>query len=324
MNYTITLTAHPAADYCPMMDEQRFAELVQDIRANGLHDPITMLDGKILDGRNRYRACIEARVEPAFTEDCGDSPTQYVWSKNLARRDLTPSQRTAIAVEMLPPLKQEAKKRQVANLKQGQESPVPDRGQERGKDNHEAIEEAAAIVGVSGRQVYRAAIVKERDPKLFDEIKAGKINVRSAHRKVTEQDAQPPATPPASKMREGQKPRAERIAEIAKLASEGYRASQIADEIGVTVYHVRHIANEEGITLPDKAIGRVHRVKVRRVIEETVHGLAGYAVGLSTINGTFDDITAPDATEWAQSLAESMKPINKLRKRLMEYANGQS
>jgi hypothetical protein len=125
-------------------------------------------------------------------------------------------------------------------------------------------------------------------------------------------------------VREGHKPRAERIAEITKLASEGYRSSQIADEIGVSAEYVRDIANAEGITLPDKALGRVRHVKVRRVIEETVHGLAGYAIGLSMINGSLDDITTPDATEWAQSLAESLKPINKLRKRLMEYANGQS
>ena len=32
-------------------------ELRDDIKKNGLRDPLLLLDGKLLDGRNRYRAC---------------------------------------------------------------------------------------------------------------------------------------------------------------------------------------------------------------------------------------------------------------------------
>ncbi len=85
-----------------MLTGAEFDALVRDIVANGLLEPITLhTDGSILDGRNRYRACIEARVEPAFvTWDGPPNPVAFVISKNLARRHLTTKQRAALAAEM--------------------------------------------------------------------------------------------------------------------------------------------------------------------------------------------------------------------------------
>ena len=50
------MDSHPAADEFPMMDKKRFEELKADMLANGQHEPITVCGGKILDGRNRYKA----------------------------------------------------------------------------------------------------------------------------------------------------------------------------------------------------------------------------------------------------------------------------
>lgn len=46
----------------------------------------------ILDGGNRYRACIEAGVEPRYEEYAGDDLVQFVLSSNLNRRHLMPGQ----------------------------------------------------------------------------------------------------------------------------------------------------------------------------------------------------------------------------------------
>jgi site-specific DNA-methyltransferase (adenine-specific) len=86
---------HPAADAFPMMDAARLDELKADIAANGQREPITLCDGMILDGRNRYRACLELGIQPLIREYSGD-PWALAWSMNGARRDLDATVRALI------------------------------------------------------------------------------------------------------------------------------------------------------------------------------------------------------------------------------------
>ena len=71
------LDFHPAAALFPFMevDGPEFGELVADVLEHGLLQPIVLHDGRILDGRNRYRACQHAGIEPRFVEWNGESPT---------------------------------------------------------------------------------------------------------------------------------------------------------------------------------------------------------------------------------------------------------
>jgi len=86
---------HPAADAFPMMDNNRYKELLEDIREHGQREAITTCDGMILDGRNRYKACLELGIEP-ITRVFNDDPWSYVWSLNGQRRDLVGEQRYLI------------------------------------------------------------------------------------------------------------------------------------------------------------------------------------------------------------------------------------
>ena len=87
---------HPLCTFFPRMTEKEFFALVKNIRENGLNHPITLLDGMILDGGNRYKACIEAGVTPRFVKYEGSDPVRFVLSENLERRHLDAGQRAAI------------------------------------------------------------------------------------------------------------------------------------------------------------------------------------------------------------------------------------
>lgn len=96
----MSIQFHPAAEIFPGMGEDEFRELVDDIRANGLREPIVCTpEGEVLDGRHRHRACREAGIEAAFTTTDAE-PWRYVISRNLYRRHLTDAQRAMVAAKV--------------------------------------------------------------------------------------------------------------------------------------------------------------------------------------------------------------------------------
>ncbi len=110
---------HSAAKIFPLMSGRDFDMLVEDIRQHGLREPITLLKGEVLDGRNRLRACEAADVEPRFIEWTGNGTAlEFVISKNLCRRHLSESQRAMIAARLAPGTRETAKQ----NLKSYQKA----------------------------------------------------------------------------------------------------------------------------------------------------------------------------------------------------------
>jgi N6-adenosine-specific RNA methylase IME4 len=88
---------HEAANEFPMLGEERLRELAEDIKANGQREPIRLYREKILDGRNRFKACQIASVDPKYELLPDDiDPWSYVWSLNGERRDLSADHRYLI------------------------------------------------------------------------------------------------------------------------------------------------------------------------------------------------------------------------------------
>jgi ParB-like chromosome segregation protein Spo0J len=106
---------HPYSAIFPPMKDDDFDKLVADIKANGLHQPIVMYQGKILDGNNRYRACSLAGIEPKFLEYKGDDAQAkvFVISANIHRRHLTPAQKRDL-IQMLILIDPSKSNRQIA------------------------------------------------------------------------------------------------------------------------------------------------------------------------------------------------------------------
>jgi ParB-like chromosome segregation protein Spo0J len=147
-----------------------FEELVTDIGQNGLREPILCdAEGRILDGRNRYRACREAGVEPRFVTWQGEgSAAELSLSLNLRRRHLDESQRAMVAARL-------------AKLLQFQRPA-------RGANLHHAKslrshDQAATAVNVSRRSLMHASkILNDGCPELIAAVEGGKVAVSTAAR----------------------------------------------------------------------------------------------------------------------------------------------
>jgi hypothetical protein len=159
------LPVHPAAALLPEMSDDEYQRLKADIAAHGLLDPIVTLDGQLLDGRHRERACLENHICPRSVEYTGTNPVGYVLSKNLHRRHLTESQRAMVASKLttLRDGQTAAKVGKFAQL-----PPVTNK-------------QAADMLKVSERTVKHARAVRDRGtPEVVKAVEKGDVKVSVA------------------------------------------------------------------------------------------------------------------------------------------------
>ena len=169
---------HPLADAFPLLEGREFMDLSDDIAANGLLNPVVIFEGKILDGRNRYRACLAAGVEPFRREIEGNfaAARRFVISENLRRRHMSEGER-ATAAAKLANMVVGGKETNSANLQNC--SPISQSA-------------AAEMLGVSTRSVASAAkVLKEGAPELVAAMERGAASVSAAAEIATlDKDAQ--------------------------------------------------------------------------------------------------------------------------------------
>ena len=164
---------HPLANLFPLIEGEEFEALVADVRASGLHEPIDLYQGKILDGRNRYRAASAAGIELErrnfrhFHPELYGDPLAYVISKNLTRRHLDESQRAMVAAR-------------IANVRQGQRTDIAQPSANLPKVDQPA---AAAALSISERALRHAKAVHDHGtPELVRAVERGKLAVSLAER----------------------------------------------------------------------------------------------------------------------------------------------
>ena len=155
---------HPAADLFPLLEGPAFDALAADIAAHGLRVPITIHpDGRLLDGRNRLRACEAVGVtvtSETWTGALG-SEVDHVISLNLARRHLDESQRAMVGARL-------------ATLAQGART---DLAQICAKSQPEA----AGRLNVSRRSVQHARVVLDSGtPELIAAVDQGLVPLSHA------------------------------------------------------------------------------------------------------------------------------------------------
>jgi hypothetical protein len=166
----------------PELKASELNQLAEDIKANGLIEPITLYEGKVLEGRNRWLACEIAGVEPKTVPYDGYDALGFVISRNLRRRHLDTSQRAMIAADITNLRRGDVQSQRSANLQTV------------------TVQEAADLMNVSPRSVATANTITDAEDKAA--VKTGKMSVHAAAKKEKAVRSKPPAKRSPAKTKE--------------------------------------------------------------------------------------------------------------------------
>jgi ParB-like chromosome segregation protein Spo0J len=195
---TKTYDFHRYANLFPLLDDKSptYVALVEDIKAKGQQEPIWLYEGKVLDGRNRYRACQKLGREVKTRDYIGDDPIALVLTLNLHRRHLNTKERAKVGAE-------------ITNLEKGANQYT--------KENGVTVETASKLLNVSTASIGRAKAVVAKG---VDPSKPAPEPTPTAS----------PVTPPKPETKEEKEAREAKEAE-AKKAKDTTKASDKVDEV---------------------------------------------------------------------------------------------
>jgi hypothetical protein len=214
----LALPVHPTAEAFPMMNDQELAHLAQDIKDHYLYEPIILekhLFTKtltLLDGRNRLRAIkmlgeqeeVEYHLwqEYRWPGHMADQPEyeealrNYILSRNLVRRDLTPDQRAMIVAtpELVAYYKEKGRGAKVNGSQKGSlivQQNLEQNGTKKSlrlnltqgkKDRSFKTSEILAAQAKVGETRMKQAmkLVDSKNQLLITEVRAGRLSLRDA------------------------------------------------------------------------------------------------------------------------------------------------
>jgi hypothetical protein len=99
------LKIHAAAQLFPEMDEAALNRLYESVKVNGVKKPILLLDGQLVDGRNRVRAALLCGIPwtqlPKVKLPPEADPYQWAWMMNCERLDYPKEEKAKIHLRIM-------------------------------------------------------------------------------------------------------------------------------------------------------------------------------------------------------------------------------
>ena len=209
---------HPAADLFPFVEGEEFDELVQDIKQNGLREPIVLTGDRktLVDGRNRYRACLAASVDPAYRTLPARSTEieilDLIVSLNVARRHLNPGQKAVVANGIEPmyasAIKAAEKERKLQSPSNqyitDSSATNPDLGESHSapsspttdSNKRTAAAQAAKSAGASRTSTANAKYVERNAPDLYEQVRSGRLSLDAAYKQARQRVRSQPKPEP--------------------------------------------------------------------------------------------------------------------------------
>jgi ParB-like chromosome segregation protein Spo0J len=162
---------HEYANIYRLLNDSEIQKMAESIKEQGQILPIVTYEGLILDGRNRYKACLIAGVKPRFEEYTGDDPLGRIAALNDHRRHDNPTELALVGERM-------------ASLKRGGTGANQYKSAESPSEPSAPVitlQRAAELAGTSKAQIKRVRKAKKDGiPELVDMLESSEITPADA------------------------------------------------------------------------------------------------------------------------------------------------
>ena len=179
----------------PAAKAEDYTRLRDDIRDSGYDQkqPVIVYEGEVLDGWNRWTACLELKITPPTRQFEGSDTEAIAFvMRTNKRRNLSSAQWATIAVEAEAIMAAIAEQVEKEANKKRSEATVAQRA---GADNFlsappkqehadKTSTKAAELFNTNRTYVNQAAKIKQAAPEVFEKVKAGTMTMQDAARVV--------------------------------------------------------------------------------------------------------------------------------------------
>jgi len=299
MSKAKTYLFHELSSYLPLLEGEEFDDLVEDIKQHGQIEPATIYEGKILDGRNRYRACKILKQELIVKEwkpskATGSTPLQYVISENIMRRHLNEAQKAEIGMLLYDEVEKQVKEEASKQRSETQKGiPIKERGDKKVTPSKKdptarTAYKVAQKVRVKPHTMQRVKVIKDiakEDKEIAEEwekAKKGDSSITAVYQEASKikeikklpEDLQTAVKKEEAKVKEAKKKKTTyepkitvKKAKAIKDLPKDVREAVVHSKAKITVEEAKEIAEIPSDVLRKQEVLERERVKKRQVSE---------------------------------------------------------
>lgn len=174
----------------PPLSQDEYKQLEANVISDGCRDALVVWQGTLIDGHNRYKICTEHNIPFQTVEkklNSREDAVQWIILNQFGRRNLSPGNRSILALRLEPIFKEKAKKRAEESRKEfhgnqhesgmAQKSAEYQKGTQKSANLNAPVEtrkEVAKIAGVSHDTIDKVKkIIDHGTPEQVERIKKG-------------------------------------------------------------------------------------------------------------------------------------------------------
>ena len=164
----------------PPLTDDEYRQLEENCIKEGIREAILVWDRGddlvIVDGHNRYKIAREYNLKwnhKVMNFESREAVKEWIIKNQFGRRNLTPYDRSLLALKLKPMIAEKAKKKQASHTEQGY--------QKSDKAEHTA-KELAKVAGVSHDTIHKVEKIEaEATPQVKEAVRKGELSINQAY-----------------------------------------------------------------------------------------------------------------------------------------------